>query len=76
MNRLNVGKMSIYRLIPSSPILLVRYIFIIIASIFVISPPIKRIMADFINVFFIIIVKVYENFCENSLNGLLKCFVL
>ena len=53
-----------------------RHIFIIIASIFVISPPIKRITADFKNVFFIFIVKVYENFCENSRNGLLKCFIL
>jgi hypothetical protein len=56
--------------------LLVRHIFIIIASIFVISPPIKRITADFKKVFFIIIVKVYEFFCENSLNGLLNYFIL
>ena len=55
INRLKVGRTSIYRLIPSVPILLVRAILIIIPRILVINPPIIKIIVDLINLLFFII---------------------
>lgn len=52
INRLNVGKTKLYSPIPLVPTVLVRAIFIIIDNIFVINPPIIKIIVDFIKLFF------------------------
>lgn len=54
MKRVYVGIISMYSPIPSTPIILVVIILIIIPSIFVINPPIIRIIVDFINFSFIV----------------------
>ena len=54
MKRVYVGIISMYSPIPSTPIILVVIILIIILSIFVINPPIIRIIVDFINFSFIV----------------------
>ena len=55
MKRDIVGRISIYRDKPSIPIFLVITIFMIIPSILVMNPPIRRIIVDAINLFFILI---------------------
>ena len=54
INKLNVGNIAMYKIVPFSPMLLVKNILIIIANIFVIAPPNIRIMVDLINLFFIV----------------------
>ena len=49
INKLNVGSINIYKLIPSSLIVLVNTIFINIPNSFVINPPIINIRVDFIS---------------------------
>ena len=49
-----VGIINMYRPIPSTPIILVVTILIIMLKIFVIRPPIIRISVDFINFSFIV----------------------
>lgn len=61
MNNPYVGIINIYSPIPSIPIILVVIILIIILSIFVINPPIIRIIVPFINFSFILkIMLLYE----------------
>ena len=54
IKREKVGSISIYIPIPLIPISLVVTIFIIIPSIFVIAPPVIKMIVDRINLFFII----------------------
>ena len=49
INKEKVGKINIYKLIPSKPINLVLITLITIPSILVIKPPIIKIIVDFIN---------------------------
>ena len=55
INNIIEGRINMYNDSPSIPRLLVIIIFIIIPSIFVIKPPISRIVVDMINFFFILI---------------------
>ena len=53
INKLKVGRTSIYLLMPSVPIVLVRTILIAIPSILVIRPPIINIIVDLTNLFLV-----------------------
>lgn len=71
IKRLNVGKTRLYKPIPSVPTVLVKAILIIIESIFVIKPPIIKIIVDLIKVFFMYFTNSFYEIKKISFLGIL-----